>query len=381
MQLRFGDHLIDTDSRELRRGGVLVTLEPQVFDLLVYLVQNRDRVVSKDDLLEAVWGGRIVSESALTSRITAVRKAIGDDGAAQRLIRTVPRNGLRFTGEVREEAAAPASSPAARLSIVVLPFENLSNDPNQEYFADGITDDLTTDLSRISDMVVISRNTAFTYQGKRIDTKQIGRELGVRYVLEGSVRRSGSQIRINAQLIDAETDTHLWAERFDGDTSDLFALQDEITTRIAVALNIELINREAARPTENPDAFDYVLRGRRATDAKPRTRDNYPEAVDLFERALALDPLPLYAQSLGSASAVRSGSGFHPESVRRPSRWEARNEGIRGVIASAAKQSRRSGFNTKCQVSTIRLVIGLRSAAHSAQPLETSALKCFDHER
>ena len=298
MQFRFGDQLIDTGRRELRRGGELVALEPQVFDILVYLVVNRDRVVSKDDLLEAAWGGRIVSESALTSRITAVRKAIGDDGGAQRLIRTVPRKGLRFIGEVHEEAAAtPASLPAPRLSIVVLPFENLSNDPNQGYFADGITDDLTTDLSRISDMVVISRNTAFTCQGKRIDTKQIGRELGVRYVLEGSVRRSGSQIRINAQLIDAETDTHLWAERFDGDTSDLFALQDEITTRIAVALNIELINREAARPTENPDAFDYVLRGRRATDAKLRTRDNYAEAVDLFERALALDPLSLNAQS------------------------------------------------------------------------------------
>jgi adenylate cyclase len=159
---------------------------------------------------------------------------------------------------------APISQPAVapRLSIVVLPFTNLGNDPEQQYFADGITEDLTTDLSRIADMFVISRNTAFTYKDKRLDTKQIGRDLGVRYVLEGSVRRSGNQIRVNAQLIDAETDAHLWAERFDGDMCDLFALQNEVTSRIAVALNLELISAEAARPTERPDVLDYILRAR-----------------------------------------------------------------------------------------------------------------------
>ena len=167
--------------------------------------------------------------------------------------------------------APPISQPAVapRLSIVVLPFANLSNDPEQQYFADGITEDLTTDLSRIADMFVISRNTAFTYQDKRVDTKQIGRELGVRYVLEGSVRRSGNQIRVNAQLIDAETDAHLWAERFDGDTGDLFALQNEITSRIAVALNLELLSAEAARPTERPDVLEYILRGRAAWNKPP----------------------------------------------------------------------------------------------------------------
>jgi adenylate cyclase len=148
-------------------------------------------------------------------------------------------------------AAPPISQPAVapRLSIVVLPFANLSNDPDQQYFADGITEDATTDLSRIADMFVISRNTAFTYKDKRVETKLIGHELGVRYVLEGSVRRLGNQIRINAQLIDAETDAHLWAERFDGDMSDLFALQNEVTRRIAIALNLELLSTEAARPT------------------------------------------------------------------------------------------------------------------------------------
>jgi TolB-like protein/class 3 adenylate cyclase/Flp pilus assembly protein TadD len=185
---------------------------------------------------------------------------------------------------------------APRLSIVVLPFTNLSIDPEQQYFADGITEDLTTDLSRIAGMLVISRNTAFTYRGKSVDTKQIGRELGVRYVLEGSIRRLATQIRINAQLIDAEADTHLWAERFGGDTSDLFALQDEITTRIAIALNLELIDAEATRPVGRLDAWDYILRARAAA-AKPPTRENRAERIAMYERALALDGGSIEAQS------------------------------------------------------------------------------------
>jgi TolB-like protein/Tfp pilus assembly protein PilF len=194
---------------------------------------------------------------------------------------------------------------APRLSIVVLPFANLSNDPEQQYFADGITEDLTTDLSRLADMLVISRNTAFTYQGKRVDTKQIGRELGVRYVLEGSVRRSGNRIRINAQLIDAETDTHLWAERFDGDTNNLLALQDEITSRIAVALNLELLSAEAARTTERPDVRDYILRARAAWN-NPPARGNYLRVIDFLEHALMLDPRSVDAQSwLAAVLAAR----------------------------------------------------------------------------
>ena len=191
----------------------------------------------------------------------------------------------------------PISQPAVvpRLSIVVLPFTNLSNDPDQQYFADGITEDLTTDLSRIADMFVISRNTAFTYQGKQVDTKQIGRELGVRYVLEGSVRRAGNQVRVNAQLIDAATDAHLWAERFDGDAADLFALQNEITSRIARALQFELVIADAGRSTEHPDVLDYILRGRAAW-WKSTYGTNYAEALGFFERALALDPLAVEAQ-------------------------------------------------------------------------------------
>jgi adenylate cyclase len=195
-------------------------------------------------------------------------------------------------------ATASIAQPlvAPRLSIVVLPFANLSSDPEQQYFADGITEDLTTDLSQIPDMLVISRTTAFAYQNKPVDTRQLGRELGVRYVLEGSVRRSGNNIRVNAQLIDAQTDTHLWAEQVDGDVSDLFALQKEITGRIANTLNLELVTVEAARPAGNPDALDYLLRGR-AARAKPNSPEVLGQAINLFERALSVDPQSVEAQT------------------------------------------------------------------------------------
>jgi adenylate cyclase len=197
----------------------------------------------------------------------------------------------------------PLASP--RLSIVVLPFTNLSDDKEQQYFADGVTEDLTTDLSRLAHMLVISRNTAFTYKDKPVNAKQIGRELGVRYVLEGSVQRSGKQVRVNAQLIDAETDAHLWADRFEHDIVDLFALQNEITSRIAVALNLALVGAEAARPSAQPDALDYIFRGRAAL-AKGASRENNAEAIDLFERALALDPHSAEAQSwLANALSAR----------------------------------------------------------------------------
>ena len=214
MLLAFGDHVLDSEQRELRCGAELVAVEPQVFDLLIYLVQHHDRVVSKDDLLQAVWGGRIVSDAALAARINAARRALGDNGKAQRWIRTLPRKGVRFIGAVREEPeAAPASSPPPRLSIVVLPFVNLSNDPAQEYFADGITDDLTTELSRIAGSFVIARGIAFTYKGKPMEVKQIGYELGVRSVLAGSVQRSGNQVRVNAQLIDRCGDRRATVDR------------------------------------------------------------------------------------------------------------------------------------------------------------------------
>jgi adenylate cyclase len=241
---------------------------------------------------------------AVPSRWDSVRVAVAAGLAA--LVIAISAWWLRPTTQPTTQpspvaTSIPAPLVAPRLSIVVLPFANLSNDPDQQYFADGMTDDLTTDLSRITDMLVIARNTAFTYRNKPVDAKQIGRELGVRYVLEGSVQRSGNQVRINAQLIDAETNSHLWAERFDRDTGDLFALQNEITTRIAVALNQELVAAEAARRTERPDALEYILRARaewlKPPSMKPPSRDKPQGSVSLLEHALALDPQSAEAQS------------------------------------------------------------------------------------
>jgi adenylate cyclase len=263
------------------------------------------RKPESDRLLEAFAepGGICISRMVLTQirdKLTYAFEDLGEQ-SVKNIARPVRVYALRLdavANPLGPGALAPLSisAVAPRLSIVVLPFANLGNDPEQQYFADGITEDLTTDLSRIAGMLVISRNTAFTYRGKRVDTKQIGRELGVRYVLEGSVRRSGSRVRVSAQLIDAVTDAHLWAERFDGDTGDLFALQDEITSRIAVALNLELTAVEAARPTDHPDALDYILRGRAAL-LRPGSRDSYTQAISFYERAVAIDPRSVQAQS------------------------------------------------------------------------------------
>ena len=289
----FEDYALDTDRRELNRGGAPVQLEPQVFDLLAYLVEQRDRVVSKDDLLAAVWNGRIVSESALTTRINAARRAIGDSGDAQRLIRTLRGRGIRFVGTVREETAAEAitdpgvSLPSAdrfsiavspladtsgaplslprKPSIAVLPFTILSDDPEQQYFADGVVEDIITALSRFKSLFVIARNSSFTYRGKAVDIKQVGRELGVRYVLEGSVRKSADKVRINGQLIDSTTGAHLWADRFEGKLKDVFELQDQITTNVVGELitNVEVAEIERARrkPSTSLDAYDCYWKG------------------------------------------------------------------------------------------------------------------------
>ena len=284
------------DGRPIELGG-------RAFDVLLALIEANGAVVGKDELISRAWPGRIVEEGNLRAQIRALRSALGEPD----LVRTVAGRGYQFTAELRSSGgrgqgpveqpvteAVPAVAP--RLSIVVLPFINLSEDREQQYFADGITEDLTTDLSRLAGMLVISRNTAFTYRDRPVDTKQIGRELGVRYVLEGSVQRSGNRVRVSAQLIDAETDTNLWAERLDGDSRDLFALQNEITSRIAVALNLELIGADAARPTEHPDALEYIVRGR-AVSYRPPSREKYAESIALFERALLLSPHSVAAQS------------------------------------------------------------------------------------
>lgn len=302
----FEDHVLDDSRRELSRGGETVLVEPKVFDLLVYLIENGERLVTKDDLIAHVWDGRIVSDSALTSAINAARKAIGDNGRTQRLIRTSARKGFRFIGSVRatdgpkpaareHEPALPVTRHAQsgdKPSIAVLPFQNMSSDPEQEYFTDGIVEDITTALSRFKSLFVIARNSSFTYKGKVVDIKQVGRELGVRYVLEGSVRKAGDRVRITGQLIDSETGAHLWADRFDGALEDIFDLQDQVTGRVVAAIAPRVTQAEVERarhkPTESLTAYDYCLRG--AALYERRTKEAHREARALFERAIELDP-------------------------------------------------------------------------------------------
>jgi len=275
-----------------------------------------DVVIEDDDIfgdavdiaarLEALAepGGVCVSARVRGDAAGKLDLAFEDMGQQQlkNIARPVRVYALRPEGAVDLPASTAMRAPsisqrsvAPRLSIVVLPFANLGNDPDQQYLADGITEDLTTDLSRIAGMVVISRTTAFTYRGKPIDVRQIGRELNVRYVLEGSVRRSGDRIRCNAQLIDAETDAHIWAERFDLLAQDLLWLQDEVTGRIAIALELELTEREAARPSEHPNAFEYILRARAAYN-RDSTRESFSEAISFCELALTLDPASIQAK-------------------------------------------------------------------------------------
>src|SRR3984957_13513299 len=214
----FENYAFDTDRRELHRGSDDVAIAPKDFDLLAFLIRKRDRVVSKEDLINEIWNGRSVSDAALTTRLNAARSAIGDSGQEQRLIKTLPRKGFRFVGPILQ-AEGPAGAPVAdegqtqhpkpiltlpdKPSIAVLPFQNLSDDPEQEYFTDGMVEDIITGLSRSKLLFVISRNSSFTYKAKAIDIKRVSRELGVRYVLEGSVRKVGKRVRVSGQLIDA----------------------------------------------------------------------------------------------------------------------------------------------------------------------------------
>lgn len=314
MQFLFSEHVLDTDTRELSRSEVPVPVEPQVFDLVVHLMENCDRVVSKDELIDKIWKGRIVSDSTLTSRINAARKAIGDNGAGQMLIRTISRKGFRFVGAVQIRAdAAPEKTalrsrdaqwhatlpPSDRPAIAVLPFMNMSGDRTQEYFSDGISEDIITALSKMRWFLVIARNSSFVYKGRAVHLSQIAQELGVRYVVEGSVRRSGDRVRISAQLNDVSTGSHVWAERYDRSLADIFAVQDEITEAIVAAIEPQLYAAESFRAQRKApgslDAWDLVMRA--LSHYWRVTRQDNMVAQALLEKAIAIDPH--YGQALG----------------------------------------------------------------------------------
>jgi len=318
VQFLFADHALDTDTRELSRGGEPIAVQPLVFDFLVYLIENRDRVVTREDLLAALWGGRTVADSTLATHINAARRAIGDSGEAQKLIRTVARKGIRFVGEVQTVAtgdapprgAAQTARPAAlrdlsRPAIAVLAFNNMSG-AGQDYFSDGISEDLITALSKLRWFLVVARNSSFSYRGRAVPMKQLASELGVDYVVEGSVRKDGSRVRISAQLIDVATGSHVWAERYDRELADVFAVQDEITEAIVAAIEPQLYAAENVRARrkapESLDAWELVMRA--MSHFWRMTREDNIAAQKLLEQAIAIDPN--YAQALAVLAVSRT---------------------------------------------------------------------------
>lgn len=320
MTYLFESYALDTERRELRCGTDLVSVEPQVFDLLLLLIRNRTRVVSKDDLIAAVWNGRIVSESALYSRVTAARQAIGDCGKEQRLIRTIPRKGLQFVAEVHEVNASTFNTlvgrnaardafasvtiiptqdrPAVGLDVgrpalVVMPFELLSG-PSDGYFVEGLVEDITSALSRVRDFCVIARQSAIAYKGRPVDARDIKRDLGARYVVEGTVQRDGDRLRISVRLVDAETSNQLWSERYDGVVANIFEFQDHIAAQVAGTVQPAVRHRELElgrrKAPENFAAYDCVLRGISLHNHGHATPEEAKDAVAWFDRALELDP-------------------------------------------------------------------------------------------
>jgi TolB-like protein len=360
MRYLFEDFALDTDKRELRKGSDAVSLTPQAFDVLLYLIRNRERVVSKDDLISAIWVGRAISDAALATRLNAARAAIGDGGDQQRLIKTLQRKGFRFVGQVVEidkpdsvssavQPPAPVAAPSDKPSIAVLPFENLSGDPEQEYFADGLVDDITTALSRFRALFVIARNSAFTYKGKAVDIKQVGQQLGVRYVLEGSVRKAGTRLRITGQLIDAATGAHLWADRFDGLLDDIFDLQDKVAQQVVGAIAPEVdraeIERARRRPAGNIDAVTAYYRGLPHI-GYPTSPENNDAALKHFENAISIDPgfVPAYG---GAASCIgwRWGNRWPGDFAEDTARLQGIAERLKELGADDAVALCAVGFN------------------------------------
>lgn len=294
MIYRFGSFAFDTDNFDLSSGSQPISIEPQVFSLIQFLIENRARVVTRDELFENIWDGRIVSDAALTSRINSARRALGDDGKAQTVIRTFPRRGFRFIAEIAGDEDRSGGSQRQSLnrpSIVVLPFANLSDESAQEYFADGMSQDIITALSKFRWFFVIDWGSSAAYKGRGVPAREVAGELGVRYVLDGSVRRSSDRVRVNVQLVEAASGNHIWAERYDREIGDIFDLQDDMTERIVGAVEPELGAAERARaqrkPPGNLDAWDLYQRG--MWHRWRLTKEDKETAESLFLRAIEMD--------------------------------------------------------------------------------------------
>ncbi|TPI44888.1 tetratricopeptide repeat protein [Mesorhizobium sp. B2-9-1] len=308
---QFGPFRLDPEVGILFYGAEPTMLGRRAVALLRLLIQNAGQPVSKDALIDAGWGGSAVADNNLTVQIAALRRTLADAANVASWIETLPRRGYRYVGpavatSLPDTSATTRAASAPMLpekpSIAVLPFSNLSGDPQQEYFADGMVDDIITGLARIKWLFVIARNSSFSYKGRAIDVKQVGRELGVRYVLEGSVRKAGGSVRVAAQMIDASTGAHVWAERYDRSSEDIFALQDEIALAavgaIAPSVRKAEIERVRRKRPDSLDAYDLVLQAQ--PDVDSGMPDQVTRALVLLERALALEPA--YALAHGNAA-------------------------------------------------------------------------------
>jgi TolB-like protein/DNA-binding winged helix-turn-helix (wHTH) protein/Flp pilus assembly protein TadD len=368
-----GEWTFYADILQLKRGEQQIKLEPRAAYLLYYLAKNAGSPVSRDDLMAAVWPNMVVGDEALTSAINKLRNAFEDDSHHPQVIETIPKVGYRLIANVeflpsknntnnsgenqnttsveptgnrraliaifcvlgillalvitalwfsmdQDDLKSPYSlndTPVSnKMSIAVLPFENLGAKVDQEYFSDGIAEDIITDLSQLKSLAVIARNSSFTYRGKSVKVQDIGKDLGVKYLLEGSVRRDGNQIRITAQLIDTGSGHHLWAERFDRELTDMFAVQDEITGRIVSALSIQLTGDEQQQlahiPTDSIEAYDLFLQGRKF--GTRYTKDGYSRAAEIYRKVISIDPG--YARAYGALGVVlsRQVTGGHSDS-------------------------------------------------------------------
>jgi adenylate cyclase len=348
--------------------GAEVPLAPKPFNVLMVLARNAGRTISKEALLDAVWPGVHVTEHSLFQAVREARRALGEE--AGRMLRSVPRRGYMLDTEV-SAARWPAldslstvqsslAPPADRPSLVVLPFQNMSGDPDQAYFADGMVEEITSALSRIRWLFVIARNTAFTYGRRPVDVREVGRALGVRYVLEGSVRKAGQQVRIGCQLVEATTGHHVWTERFDGDIAEVFALQDRVAEAVAGAIEPSLrvaeIERARRKPTESLDAYDLYLRALPHHYAK--TRADNDACLALLYQAIALDPRFSMAKAFAAFSLLQ-------QEIQGWSAPNERQEGIR-LAREALSDSQDDPATLRCAGHAITWFAQDRAAGRAA---------------
>lgn len=342
--IRFLDFELDTAHFELRQAGERVPIEPQVFDLLVFLARNSNRTVTKDEIFAAIWGDRIVSDAALSSQIKAARRAVGDDGASQRVISTVHGRGFRFVAPI--ERASPNASEhvgerlhgelplaaAVKPSVAVLPFANLNPDSSEDYFADGITEDITTVLSKNRWLTVIARNPAFAFRDSKDSIRTIGQKLNANYIVTGTVRKAGTRFRITVQVVDAETEQSVWSERFDRDKADIFELQDEISEIVACRIEAELglteQRKAERRPRKNLGAWDFYQLG--VAEFYKFTQAGNLRCQEYLRKAIELDPNLASAHSRLAYAIVLSMVYFDapPDDARMDEALAAAERGV-----------------------------------------------------